>query len=327
MSKVIAIIAGGTSSEFVISVKSAEQVKSLIDTSRYTPYTILVRGWNWKAVSAEGAESDVDMNDFSFQTAEGRVKPEYAFIIIHGTPGEDGKIQAYFDMLHIRYNTGGVMSSALTFNKYVCKMYLRNSNILTAESMLITRESQPDPGEIEGRLGLPCFVKPNSGGSSFGTSRVNKKEDLFPAIEAALKEDSEVLIESFIGGTELTCGVLKTRDEEMLFPVTEVVSRKEFFDFEAKYTAGMADEITPARIPDHTRDKCQALASQIYDLTFCRGMVRVDFILKGDDLYFLEINTVPGMSRESIIPKQIRAAGFREDEVINLIIADTSDEG
>ncbi len=326
MKKAIAIIAGGTSSEYVISVKSAEQVRTLFDTSKFIPYTILVKGWNWKAILDDGSERNVDMNDFSFETPEGRVQPGYAFIIIHGTPGEDGKIQAYFDMLHIRYNTGGVMSSALTFNKYVCKMYLRNSGILTAESMLVTRESRPDAAEIVGTLGLPCFVKPNNGGSSFGTSRVNKTEDMDAALEAAFGEDTEVLIESFIGGTELTCGVLKTAMEELVFPVTEVVSKKEFFDFEAKYTVGMADEITPARVPDEVHRRCMDLASQIYDLTFCHGLVRVDFILKGDDLYFLEINTVPGMSRESIVPKQIRAAGMSEQEVINKILEEMTAE-
>ncbi len=322
MKKVIALLAGGTSSEYVISVKSAEQVSQLINSSGYISYTVVVKGWNWKAIVEDGKETDVDMNDFSFMTAAGRIRPDFAYIMIHGTPGEDGKIQALLDMLKIRYNTGGVLSSALTFNKYVCKMYLKNSGILTAESMLITKESQPEPADITHKLGLPCFVKPNSGGSSFGTSRVNAIGDLQEAIRNAFAEDDEVLIESFIGGTELTCGIFKTSEEEILFPVTEVVSKKEFFDFEAKYTEGMAEEITPARIPDEVTKRCQQLSSDIYDLTFCRGLVRVDFILREGDLYFLEINTVPGMSRESIIPKQIRALGLTESEVINKIIGE-----
>ena len=196
-----------------------------------------------------------------------------------------------------------------------------------AESMLVSRESQPSPAEIADRLGLPCFVKPNSGGSSFGITRVKAIEELQPAIEKAFEEDAEVLIETFIGGTELTCGVLKTRSEEIIFPVTEIVSKKEFFDFEAKYTVGMADEITPARVPEEVSRRCQDLSSQIYDLTFCKGLVRVDFILKGNDLYFLEINTVPGMSKESIVPKQIRAMGMSEAEVINKIIEDMMTAG
>ena len=262
MKKVIALLAGGTSSEYVISVKSAEQVSQLINSSGYISYTVLVKGWNWKAIVEDGKETDVDMNDFSFMTAAGRIRPDFAYIMIHGTPGEDGKIQALLDMLKIRYNTGGVISSALTFNKYVCKMYLKNSGILTAESMLITKESQPEPADITHKLGLPCFVKPNSGGSSFGTSRVNAIGDLQEAIRNAFAEDDEVLIESFIGGTELTCGIFKTSEEEILFPVTEVVSKKEFFDFEAKYTEGMAEEITPARIPDEVTKRCQQLSSR-----------------------------------------------------------------
>ena len=320
----LAILAGGTSSEYVISVKSAEQIKTLIDTTRYRPWTILVKGWNWKVILDNGEECDVDMNDFSFTTGESRIRPDLAFIIIHGSPGEDGRIQAYFDMLKIRYNTGGVLSSALTFNKYACKMYLRNSGVLTADSMLITKESVPAPDEIIAHLGMPCFVKPNNGGSSFGTNRVNHPGGFESAIESALHEDTEVLIESFIGGTELTCGLLKTSEEEIIFPVTEIVSKKEFFDFEAKYTAGMADEITPARVTDEIASACQELASRIYDLTFCKGLVRVDFILKDKDLYFLEVNTVPGMSRESIVPKQIRAMGLSEEEVIGRILSDMS---
>ncbi len=322
MKKVIAILAGGTSSEYVISVKSAEEIKKYFNTDKYIPYTIMVKGWRWKAVLSDSSETEVDMNDFSFETPQGRIKPDYAWIIIHGTPGEDGKIQAFLDMLHIPYNTGGVLSSALTFNKYVCKMYLKNSGILTASSMLVTGDSRPSPEEIARRLGMPCFVKPNSGGSSFGTSRVNKVDDFDKALDSAFKEDPEVIIESFVKGTELTCGVLKTKDEELILPVTEVVSRKEFFDFEAKYTVGMADEITPARISGDITARCQQLASQIYDLTFCRGLVRVDFILKDNALYFLEINTVPGMSRESIVPKQIRAAGMQEEEIIALVMGD-----
>jgi D-alanine-D-alanine ligase len=274
-------------------------------------------------VLEDGKEVNVDLNDFSISKPEGKMKIDYAFIIIHGTPGEDGRIQAYLDLMGVPYNTSGVLSSALSFNKYACKSYLKNFNILTAESVLITKNKKISEDEIIEKVGIPCFVKPNNGGSSYGITRVNKPEEMTEAIDAAFKEDSEVIIETYIKGIELSCGLVKTSNEEFVFPVTEIVSHKEFFDYEAKYTEGMADEITPARIPEDLQKKIQSISSAVYDLLYCKGLVRVDFIAKGNQLYFLELNSVPGMSMESILPKQIRAAGYRVEEIMDKIIMDT----
>ena len=323
MKKNIAIIAGGNSSEFVISVKSAGQINQLIDKKRYNVHLVMIKGDSWSAQLEDGTECTVDMDDFSISNAGGKIRFDYAFIIIHGTPGEDGKLQAYLDMKGISYNTGGVLSSALSFNKYACKLFLRSFGILTAESVLLKKGRSIDEDEVISTTGLPCFVKPNNAGSSFGISRVNKQEELAQAIEAAYREDNEVIIESFIKGTELSCGLMKTGGKDYIFPVTEIVSHKEFFDYEAKYTVGMADEITPARVAEELQKKVQELSSQIYDYLDCRGLVRVDFIARGNQIYFLELNSVPGMSKESIVPKQIRAAGYSEEEIIENIISGT----
>jgi len=252
-----------------------------------------------------------------------KIRFEYAFIIIHGTPGENGKLQAYLDMQKIPYSTSSVLSSAMTFNKYVCKIYLKNFGITTAEAVLINKNRAFNNEEIIDKVGLPCFVKPNNGGSSFGTSRVNKPEDMENAIIEAFKEDDEVIIESFVKGTELSCGLLKTRDEEIIFPVTEIVSSNEFFDYEAKYTEGKAEEITPARVSEEITKRCRQMASEIYEYLNCRGIVRIDFIVRGNQIFFLELNSIPGMSKESIVPKQIRAMGLKVEDIIEKVIEDT----
>jgi D-alanine-D-alanine ligase len=317
----IAILSGGDSSEYTISVKSAVEVKKWLEEAGFDCSIIKIRNREWK-VELDGKEYLIDRNLFGFDKGKETIRFDYAFNMIHGTPGEDGKIQGYLDIMNIPYSGSGLLSSALTFNKYTCKSFLRQHNILTAESNVI-REGKPyDLEAIVENIGLPCFVKPNNGGSSFGISKVNHLDNLKAAIQLAFKEDSEVLLETFLKGIEVTCGVLKTRAEVFIFPVTEIVSKNEFFDFEAKYTVGKADEITPARIPEELTKKCQQLASQIYDLTNCSGLVRVDFIIKGNQLFFLELNSVPGMTKESIVPQQIRAAGMQEKDILQKIVAD-----
>lgn len=323
MQRNIAIIGGGDSSEHVVSVKSAEQILDLISKDKYRPFPITVRGTEWIAKLPDGKEIPVDLRDFSISPDSEKIRFEYAFIIIHGTPGENGKLQAYLDMQKIPYNTSSVLSSALSFNKYVCKMYLKNFGITTAEAVLINKENEFSHAEIIDKVGLPCFVKPNNGGSSFGTSRVNKADEMENALNEAFKEDNEIIIESFVKGTELSCGLLKTSKEEIIFPITEIVSSNEFFDYEAKYTEGKSEEITPARVSEDIYRRCKQMSSEIYDHLYCKGIVRIDFIVRGNQIYFLELNSIPGMSKESIIPKQIRAMGLQEEEIINKIIEDT----
>jgi D-alanine-D-alanine ligase len=318
----IAILAGGNSSEHRISVKSSKEIKQWLANLGYKAHIVIVRGKTMQ-VDEGGAMYDVDLNTFSFVKERKRIHFEYAWNSIHGNPGEDGTMQGYLDMMGIPHNTAGLLPSALTFNKHVAKTYLRQFGILTAESTLVKRNENFSSEEIAETVGLPCFVKPNSGGSSFGTTRVTQADQLRPAINQAFKEDDEVIVESYVKGTEITCGLLKTTKQELIFPLTEIVSKNDFFDYKAKYE-GLADEITPARVEEEARKKIQSLASDIYDYTFCKGIVRVDFIIRGNQIYFLELNTVPGMTTESIVPQQIRAMGKEVESILQLVIDDTS---
>jgi D-alanine-D-alanine ligase len=251
-----------------------------------------------------------------------KIKFDCVLVGIHGTPGEDGRLQSYFEMMNIPFTTCGVLSSALTFNKYACKQYLKTYDIVTAKSMLLKANEEVNKEEIVKYLGLPCFVKPNNGGSSCGVSKISKVEELIPAIERALEHDSEIIIEEFIQGTEITCGVLKTSNNSKIFPIAEIVSKNDFFDYEAKYTDGMADEIIPARIPENIKLACEKTSAFIYEKLFCRGIVRIDYIVSNDKLYFLEVNTVPGMTENSIVPRMIKAAGLSITEVLTDLIED-----
>jgi D-alanine-D-alanine ligase len=326
MKKNIAIVTGGDSSELVISLKSAEQVQRYLDPEKYNSYIVYLREDDWHVrLGVKGNEHiPINKDNFSFQK-DGRIIPfDYAFVALHGPPGEDGQLQGYLDKLGIPYSTSGARSLEQSFNKHLCKELLAGSGILSARAVLIRKDENFNPGVILAKVGLPCFIKPNAGGSSFGVSRINRAEEFSNAVKKALEEDDEVLVETFIPGTELTCGVLKISSKEYIFPVTEVISKNEFFDYEAKYTDGMAEEVTPAEISDELAKQCQSISSRIYDLLDCRGLVRIDFINRDGELYFLELNGVPGMSRESIIPKQIRTLGHTESEIYNLIIRETS---
>lgn len=321
--KNIAILFGGDSAEYVISEKSAGQVYNILQASAYQIFMIRVKENHWALITEDGQEYPVDLNDFSVsRNDKTKIFFDFAFIIIHGTPGEDGKLQAFLDMHKVPYNTPGVFVSALTFNKYACKLYLRNFHVLTPEAVLHTSGQDIFVEAIIRKTGLPCFVKPNNGGSSFGTTKVLKQEDLKDAVQEAMIHDKEVIIESFVKGTELSCGVLKTKSREYIFPVTEIVPKNDFFDYEAKYIAGMADEIVPARIEQELQEKCQSISSEIYDHLGCKGLVRMDFILRGNQIFFLEVNIVPGMSQESIVPKMIRANGYSEREILEAIIGE-----
>lgn len=318
MKKNIAIIAGGDSSEFVVSVKSAAMALEKIDPVKFNGYIITMKNGTWKAKD----KYDVDKNDFSFIENGQKIITNCAFIMIHGTPGEDGKLQGYFDMIGIPYTTCGVLSSALTFNKLFTKEFLKNYHITSAKYVFIKKGDKYDENSIARELGLPCFVKPNNAGSSFGITKVKNVNELSKAIEHAFSEDDSVLIEEYLEGIELTCGLLKTSKKNYIWPITEIVSKNEFFDYEAKYTTGMADEITPARVTDKLTRECQELSSRIYDILDCRGIVRVDFIYTRDRFYLLEVNTVPGMSPNSIVPQQIRAGGYTETEIFTALLED-----
>ena len=319
--KTIAIVAGGDSSEYQISVKSANEVSKVL-SSRYLIYIIMIRGIDWFWEDRKGRYHKVDKNDFTLVTDDSRIRFDAVFIAIHGTPGENGLLQGYFDMMKIPYTSCGAFCSALTFNKHACKLYLKEYGIPMADAILIKKRDKPDTDSIIRHTGIPCFVKPNDSGSSFGVTKVKKTEDLPVAIERAFKESDEVLIETFMDGREVACGVVKTVKKALVLPVTEIKSKNEFFDYEAKYTPGKSEEVTPAELPAATTDEVQDLSSKVYDLLGCKGIARVDFIIIGKNPYFLEINTVPGMTAESLIPKQAEAAGILLEELYSMVIED-----
>ena len=315
----IAIFTGGDSSEYVISMKSAEQVKKWLEQSGHSCFLVEVRGADW-TVHHGDLRIPLDKNSLSFKTKNDSIYFDFAWNSIHGTPGEDGKLQGCFDIMGIPYNSSNHLSSALTFNKYTCKTFLKQHNVLTPEASLVRKKMDTNLEIVAESVGLPCFVKPNSGGSSFGIAKVVKFEELQSALDEALREDNEAIVERYIKGTEVTCGLMKTSQGFTVFPVTEIVPKNEFFDYEAKYTEGKAEEFTPARLDEDLVRKCQELAMRIYELTDSSGIIRVDFIIKGNQLYFLELNSIPGMSRESIIPKQVNNMGLKMEEVLQQVI-------
>ena len=382
MRRKIAIIAGGDSSEYEVSLRSAAGIYSFLkgiasQESRhdYDLTVVCLRGKEWRALAETDSElqknngavpmdSDkwvaIDKNDFSYTYQGEKIPFDFAYITIHGTPGENGVLQGYLDMLGVPYSCCGVLAAAMTFNKYTCNQYLKGFGVNVAESVLL-RKAKGERLEVKGediieQVGLPCFIKTNVGGSSFGVTKVKTLEDVVPAIEKAFGEGDEVICEAEMKGIEITCGVYKTKNKAVAFPITEVVTSNEFFDYDAKYN-GQVDEITPARIPDEVRDKVQALTLKIYDILGCKGIIRVDYILTGDEargerreakgdeakgdeargdeamrrlgdeggwkINLLEVNTTPGMTATSFIPQQIRAAGLEIGEVLGEIIEDS----
>lgn len=323
MKRVIAIVAGGDSSENPVSLRSAATILEYMDKDKYEPYILEVEGKNWQVHVKEGVSVPVDRNDFSF-TFEGRKTVfDYAYIIIHGTPGENGVFEGYLRLMRIPFSTCDVLASALTFNKFMLNMTLRSADVNVARSIRIRKGDNVNPDEVIESVGLPCFIKPTDGGSSFGTTKVKTREQIIPAVEDAFKENCEIMIESFMQGTEVTNGYFKTRKREVRLPVTEVVPKTDFFDYDAKYN-GQVEEITPARIPDETRDRIQALTARIYDLLGCHGIIRNDYIItEGGKINLLEVNTTPGMTATSFIPQQIRAAGLNLTDVLTELIEDS----
>ncbi len=318
--RTIAIVAGGDSSELPVSLRSAQGIYSFIDKERYNLYIVEMQGKRWEVVLPSGDKTPIDRNDFSF-TENGEKKVfDFAYITIHGTPGENGLLQGYFDLIGIPYSSCNVLVSAITFNKFTCNQYLKGFGIRVSESMILRKGFEILDEEVINKVGLPCFIKPNAGGSSFGVTKVKTKEDIQPAIEKAFNENDEVMIEAYMKGTEITCGCYKTKDKEVVFPITEVVTSNEFFDYDAKYN-GQVDEITPARIPEETAERVRLLTSVIYDILGCDGIIRIDYIItEGEKVNLLEINTTPGMTATSFIPQQVRAAGLDIKDVMTDII-------
>ena len=323
MKRTIAIIAGGDSSEYQVSLRSAEGLTSFMDQERYDLWTVVLHGTDWHVNLPDGNTAPIDRNDFGFDFGSRHICFDYAYITIHGTPGENGLLESYFELIHLPYSTCSPLISAMTFNKFVLNQYLRGFGVRVAESLTLRKGSTITDDDIIERIGLPCFIKPTCGGSSFGTTKVKTREQIQPAIAEALKEADEVMVEAFMEGTEITCGCYKTRKNSVVFPITEVVSEDEFFDYDAKYNGRVA-EITPARIPEETAERVRKLTSAIYDILPCRGIIRIDYIItEGGKLNLLEINTTPGMTATSFIPQQVRAAGLDIKDVLTDIIEDS----
>jgi len=319
--KNIAILAGGNSSEEEISLKGAAQITKWLSKTHYNAFTVLVKGTNWTLKHPEHGDILVSKDDFSANVNGDKLHFDCALIAIHGNPGENGLLQGYFEMMNIPYTTGGVMNASVTFNKYFCKELVKDTGVDLAKGVLIRKGQVIDPEIISVQLGLPVFVKPNESGSSYGVSKVKTLEGIVPAIENALTEDNTIIVEEFIEGRELTCGLVKTVSKEFVFPVTEIKSKNEFFDYEAKYL-NKSEEVTPADISSLLSERIQILSSKIYDRLNCQGIVRIDYIYSNDKLYFLEINTVPGMSEASIVPQQVKAFGKDMNDIFSLVIED-----
>ncbi|MEI7981775.1 MAG: D-alanine--D-alanine ligase [Bacteroidota bacterium] len=315
----VAIVAGGDSGEFAISIKSGRQVEFHSDRDLFYPYLIVLRGktWNYRI----GRKNfPVDKNDFSITIGKRKIRFDIVFNAIHGTPGENGKLQGYFDMLGIPYTSCNVTTSALTFNKWFCKQVVASWGFSTASAVHLFKSRPGSEGMISKELDLPVFVKPNNGGSSVGMSKVNHKNEMKNALELAFHEDDEILVEEFIKGRELTCGVIRSEGEIIAFPVTEIIPKNEYFDYEAKYRKGMSDEVVPALVPDQVSERCREISRFLFEQLNCKGVVRFDYIFTGDDFYFLEVNTVPGLTAASIVPKMAMAHGWSFTELITRLI-------
>ncbi|HNQ69025.1 MAG TPA: D-alanine--D-alanine ligase [Bacteroidales bacterium] len=318
----IAVLAGGYTSERHISLNSGNQILSSLDRKLYNAFLIEVNP-DGMFYLFENERYQVNMNDFTIIINGKVIKFDYAYIALHGSPGEDGKIQGWLDILKIPYSACNVFSSSVSFNKNACKKMLENTGINLAKSVALVNGEIFSVDEVIERTGLPCFVKPNTAGSSYGVTKVYEKDKLIDAVNLAALEDNVVIAEEFIEGTEVSCGVLKTSNMELVFPVTEIVTVNDYFDTQAKYDPTLTQEITPARISDKETMLVQKYSSMIYDLLSCKGIVRIDYIIKNGKPYFLELNSIPGMSAESIVPKQIRTIGKTMAEILTLVIEDS----
>lgn len=318
--KNIAIICGGNSGEYEISIKSAAVVAKNIDKEKYNGYLIVINQNNWFWEDEKGNRVFVDKNDFSLTIENKRVLFDGVFNAIHGTPGEDGKLQGYFDMLEIPYTSCDAAVSALTFDKFLCNRFVNSYGIKTAGSFSFLRNEPFDKEAVISGLGLPVFVKPAKSGSSVGVSKVNRADEFDKAVAEAFMVDERVIVEEALNGKEIACGLIKQKSGITVFPLTEIISKKEFFDYEAKYKEGLASEVTPAEIPPEAEEDIKTLSVFLYRQMNCKGFVRFDYILTPDELYFLEVNSIPGISEASIIPQQAKAFGMSIGELFDITI-------
>ncbi|MDD2537233.1 MAG: D-alanine--D-alanine ligase [Candidatus Absconditabacteria bacterium] len=326
MKKNIAVIRGGYSSEFAVSEKSKDTIINHLSTEEYKIFSICINQ-DTRNAEQNGEKYPIDKNDFSLRDKQGKkILFDFAYITIHGTPGEDGILQGYFEMIGVPYSGCNVSTSALTFNKFFCNQFLKSFGMNIAESIHLHQNEDYNAQEIIQKIGLPCFVKPNLGGSSFGISKVKKEEEIENAIKNAFKESPEIIIEKAIIGTEVTCGCFKRKGEVIALPITEIVTHREFFDYTAKYQ-GEVEEITPARININLTKRIQELTREIYQLIGAEGIIRIDYIIQEENIYILEINTTPGMTETSLIPQQIQTAGIKLGEVLEEIINEALKKG
>ncbi|GAB4310690.1 MAG: D-alanine--D-alanine ligase [Bacteroidales bacterium] len=325
--KTIAVIFGGDSGEFEISLESGQVVSSTLREAGYRVFPVCIRNGKWWHECRHGNEYEVDKNDFTLPMVSEKVEFDAAFIAIHGTPGEDGKLQGYFDMIGMPYTTCSASVSALTFNKYYCKQVVAALGGKVARSVLIHAANRSEQEPVAQQLNYPLFVKPNNGGSSVGMSRLAGPDEWDAALEKAFREDDQVLIEEYIPGREITCGVYREGDEVKALPITEIISSNPFFDFEAKYQAGKAEEVVPANIPGEIAEACSRLSVNLYKGLSCRGVVRFDYIFNDQGIFFLEVNTVPGMTHASLIPKMAAAAGIQLADLFTLLVEQATFDG
>ncbi|MFL0113206.1 D-alanine--D-alanine ligase [Tenacibaculum maritimum] len=309
MKKTIAIVMGGYSSEVEISLKSGNVVYHHLNKELYTPYRVLIFIEKWVALDDQGNEYAIDKNDFSFSLGNQKIIFDCVFNAIHGAPGENGALLAYFDLIGMKHTSAPFYQMALTFNKRDCLSAVKQYGIPTATAVYLNKGEAINITKIIDKVGLPCFVKPNNSGSSFGISKVHKAAEMLPAIEKAFQEDREILIESFLDGKEVSVGVIQYEGATKVLPITEIISENDFFDYEAKYE-GKSKEITPAQLTQETTQKVQEIAKKVYTALNMRGFSRSEYILVDGVPHFLEMNTVPGMTEESILPQQAKAANI-----------------
>lgn len=326
MKKTIALLTGGTTGEWVVSVKSAATIAQNIDTTKFEVYKIMLNENGWFYEPADSVKIEIDKNDFSLNLSGRKIKFDGVFICIHGSPGEDGKLQGYFDMVGIPYTTCNALTSAITMNKGYTKAIVNGIKDLNiAKSVQIFKNANYAIDDIKNELKLPYFVKPNNGGSSIGMSKVKHADDLQTALDKAFKEDNQVLIEEFVEGREFSVGVFKTKGKVVVLPATEVIPANEFFDFEAKYTPGATEEITPGRMSDEEKNRVEEVVTAVYSKLDCNGVVRIDYFLENEtsNFYFIEINTIPGQTATSFIPQQVAAMGMELKEFYTQVIEET----
>lgn len=316
----VVLFMGGDSGEYEVSIASAAQVNNYLDADKFEVFPVLIRDGKWTHTLGNGTVIPFDRNDHCLYIDNETVKFDCAFIAIHGTPGEDGKLQGYLDIAGIPYTTCDVTTSALTFNKYFCNDLAKQYGVKVANTIIVRKGEEWNPDSLAKEVGLPCFIKPNKAGSSVGVSKVYEKAGIEGAINKAFAEDDEVLVQQFIKGREMACGVFTMNGAVKVLPVTEVISKNDFFDYQAKYTEGLASEITPAPISEELSTECKKLTEYMYRKFNCKGVVRFDYFLTDNEWWFLEVNTVPGFSSGSIVPKQVQAAGYNLKDFFGALV-------